>query len=408
MEMRLSEELLYGFDSLVIFRHLLDDPLIAAYRSLADRLCKKDTAATLTAYGAFAAELYARGGCLSDCLLGLLTEDDNLFVRRLAAKKPIPTYMWDCLDAELTFFSRAARLTRADILEDFPLAERLADWDVRPVQIGEEYRRRIAALDRYGYGIYAKYTSFIVRDGAIVPVKHPDNISLDDLKDYENERQQVLDNTAALVEGRPAQNVLLSGDAGTGKSSTVKAVANHFAPMGLRLVQMTKNQLHDLPIVLDELSANPLKFILFIDDLSFSNNDDDFGALKAALEGSVSARSANTAIYVTSNRRHLVRESFSNRDGDEIHHNDTIQEITSLSDRFGLTITYVKPDKKIYLDIVLALAEQYRLPVDREELCAGAEIFAVRKGGRSPRAAKQYIDSIRGAAPDTDDTSAPR
>lgn len=390
------KDLLYGFDSLVIFRHLLEDSLIAAYHKLAKCLCEEDDIARLNAYGEFVEKIYERGGCLTDCIAELLYEDDNLYVRRLAAKKTVPDYMQNCFSEELLFLSGAAKLESFQLASFLPVKGKcLPSWEISKTDIQGEYNKRLEKLEKYGYGIYAKYTSFIIREAHLVPVRHPDKISLEDLKDYEKERQLVLENTAALVGGRPSQNVLLSGDAGTGKSSTVKAVANHFAPMGLRLVQMTKNQLHDLPVVMDELSANPLKFILFIDDLSFSENDDDFSALKAALEGSVSAKSMNTAIYVTSNRRHLVKESFSNRDGDEIHHNDTIQEITSLSDRFGLTIPYIKPDKKIYLDIVKALAKQYRLTLDEEELCAGAEVFAVRKGGRSPRAAKQYIDSLR-------------
>ncbi len=392
--MDFCEQLLRKMDSLVIFRHLLTDPVLTALRALLKASQDGNKREATKAYAAFVESIYQKGGSLSHSVAELLREDDNLYVRRKAMKQEIPPYMQNCLAYELSVFSEIAALTPDRFRGFFGSEAYLADWDEKTIDIAADYRQRTEQLSRHGYGIYAKYTSFILRDGVIVPVKYPDHISLNDLKGYENERRQVIENTRALVEGKPAQNVLLTGDAGTGKSSTVKAVANYFAPMGLRLIQITKSQLHDLPMITDELSANPLTFILFIDDLSFSGNDDDFGALKAVLEGSVSAKASNTAIYVTSNRRHLVKESFSDRDGDEVHYNDTLQEIISLSDRFGLHVTYIHPDRKAYLNIVTALADSHGILRDREELCRGAEAFATRKGGRSPRTAKQYIDRI--------------
>ena len=392
--MEFCEQLLRRMDSLVIFRHLLDDPILSALHGLLTSVETGESGDMTRAYAAFVEAIYRQGGCLARAVAELLREDDNLYVRRKATKREIPAYMEDCLAHELAVFADIAALTPRSFRRLFGDSVYLAGWEEAAIDITADYQKRTEQLSRHGYGIYARYTSFILRDGAIVPVKYPDRISLDDLKGYENERRQVMENTRALVEGKPAQNVLLTGDAGTGKSSTVKAVANFFAPQGLRLIQITKNQLHDLPMITDELSANPLSFILFIDDLSFSGNDDDFGALKAVLEGSVSAKASNTAIYVTSNRRHLVKESFSDRDGDEVHYNDTLQEIISLSDRFGLCVTYIHPDRKAYLNIVTALAESHGILRDREQLCRGAEAFAMRKGGRSPRTARQYIDRI--------------
>ena len=187
---------------------------------------------------------------------------------------------------------------------------------------------------------------------------------------------------------------MLCGDAGTGKSSTVKAVVNEFADRGLRLIEITKEQLRDIPHIIDSISRNPLKFILFIDDLSFSSEDDCFGALKATLEGSVSARADNIAIYATSNRRHLVKESFSDRDGDDIHRNDTIQQLISLSARFGLTVTFSKPNQNAYIEIVKGLAEKYNIDMDDKQLSVKAEAFALAGSGRSARTAKQFIYSL--------------
>ena len=230
---------------------------------------------------------------------------------------------------------------------------------------------------------------------SIVPVKNPDKTRLSDLGGYERERKAVIDNTIALIEGKPAANVLLYGDSGTGKSSSVKAIANEFIDRGLRLIELRKNQLRLMPDLLDTLSLNPLKFILFIDDLSFTQNDDDFAALKAILEGSVSAKAGNLAIYATSNRRHLIKESFGDRDGDDLHVNDTIQELVSLSERFGLTVTFQKPDKEKFIEVVNGLADNYGIKMDRDELAFKAESYAVRRNGRSPRIAKQFIEMIK-------------
>ena len=211
---------------------------------------------------------------------------------------------------------------------------------------------------------------------------------------YEREKGVILENTRALLEGLPAANILLTGDAGTGKSSTIKAVANELAGEGLRILEVRKEQLREIPALLDELTRNPLKFVIFIDDLSFSAQDDNFAALKAILEGSVSAKSDNVVIYATSNRRHLVRERFSDREGDDVHLSDTIQEIISLSDRFGIRVTFLRPDKEAYLEIVRRLAAEEGLDVDEEELALEAERFATRRGGRSARGARQFVDRL--------------
>ena len=231
------------------------------------------------------------------------------------------------------------------------------------------YLHRAENVGKYGYGIYAKHRMFYVdENGCIIPVFHPDKTELCDLVDYEHERQIVLDNTKALLAGKPAANILLTGDAGTGKSSTVKAVANALWDEGLRIIEMRKDQLRSIPKVLDELSSNPLKFIMFIDDLSFLWDDDNFNALKAVLEGSVTAKSNNVVIYATSNRRHIIKETFSDREGDDVHRNDTMQELVSLSERFGIHITFSKPNKQTFLNIVHHLANENGIDVFPSEV----------------------------------------
>ena len=268
----------------------------------------------------------------------------------------------------------------------------LVGWEVSPTDIAREYLCRMENVGTKGYGIFARYHVFTVEEGRLVPVKHPDPQKLEELPGYEREREKVIANTRALLEGKPANNVLLYGDAGTGKSSAIKAIANAFADQGLRLVEVKKNQLYQIPDLMDTLAANPLKFILFIDDLSFTVNDDLYVYLLAILEGSVGGRAGNIAVYATSNRRHLIKETLTDREGDDIHESDTRQELMSLSARFGLTITFGSPDRDRYLYIVEQLADQYHVEMDPKQLSVRSEAFAVRAGGRSARVAKQFIE----------------
>lgn len=241
-----------------------------------------------------------------------------------------------------------------------------------------------------GNGIFAEYKAFTY-DGELHPVEEPDKIKLSDLKNYEAQRKQVIDNTVCFLAGEPAQNVLLYGDRGTGKSSTVKAIMNE--SRHLRMVELSKNDIVLLPRLYKELKRVPLHFIILIDDLSFAENDDRFGILKGALEGSLAAKPENILIYATTNRRKIIRETVAER---EISGADAIDECMSLSDRFGLTVTFTKPDKTLYLDIVKQLAEDKKLDVPEDTLFSAAERFALKRGGRSPRTAKQFIDFISG------------
>ena len=254
---------------------------------------------------------------------------------------------------------------------------------------------RAENIGKHGYGIYAKNKMFYVdSESNIIPVQNPDRTLISDLVDYEREREIIIDNTKALLQNKPAANILLTGDAGTGKSSTVKAVVNELWEDGLRIIEVRKDQLRIIPKLLDELSGNPLKFILFIDDLSFLKDDDNFNSLKAVLEGSVTAKSTNVVIYATSNRRHIIKENFSDRDGDDVHFNDTMQELVSLSERFGIHITFNKPDKKTYLHIVHHLAKENNIEMPSAQLELLAERFALERGSRSARLAKQFIDNL--------------
>lgn len=384
--------------SLAIFRGLLDTTALGQFYSLLGSIpASGDTIGAVRRYAEFVRELYLRSGNWTEYLLNAVLEEENLYVLQFAKTGCADMEIEECLTNELLILEEAASVTSAEVRRVIGYKGFLPDWNNSVVSFVSAYRSRMTEIASKGYGIYAKYHTFIVKDGDIVPVKNPDDTALSDLNGYEAERREVIDNTIALLSGKPAANILLYGDAGTGKSSTVKAVANEFQSQGLRLIELKKRDLHSIPDLIDRLSQNPLKFILFIDDLSFTRDDDDFSALKAVLEGSVSAKTSNLAIYATSNRRHLVKESFSDRDGDDIHRGDTMQELVSLSERFGLTITFCRPNRKEYLAIVLSLARHYQINLPEESIAARADAYAIRRSGYSPRVAKQFVESLKAA-----------
>ena len=382
--------------SLSIFRALLDDPVIAALRRFLGCPASAGVSGEVAAYSDFVSALYGtEKRTLAGYVQSIVNNDENAYIRMIGRGATPWPEMEEDVWAELEILQSVADLTPEDLRAGLDWDQYLPRFAVKHVDIAESYRERCGNIGKFGYGIYAKYHMFYLDStGKIVPVRNPDQTRLASLVDYKREQQIILDNTMALLSGKPAANILLTGDAGTGKSSTVKAVVNELHEQGLRILEVRKEQLHQIPGILDELNANPLKFILFIDDLSFQKDDDNFSALKAILEGSVSAKSRNVVIYATSNRRHLVKETFTDRDGDDVHRNDTMQEIISLSERFGIQITFQKPDKKTYLDIVHHLAQERGIAMDPAELDILAERFVLGRGARSARAANQFVDSL--------------
>lgn len=390
------KDLLIQTKTLVIFKSLREQPVFSKFINAIDACVNSSTEDAIEAYADFTAELFTHTENLTEYILKLVLENENLFMLRKGEGKPTGTLLEECLANELALIEEIATIPCKELTDNIDYDGFLPHYLTSETDFSKIYADRIHAINEYGYGIYSQYHVFVIKNGVITPVEFPDDIKIENLHNYENERSQVIANTEALLAGKPANNVLLYGDCGTGKSSTVKAIANDYACKGLRLIELKKKQLHEIPAIVETISKNPLKFIIFIDDLSFTEDDDDFAALKAILEGSVSSTASNLVIYATSNRRHLVRETFSSREGDEIHFKDTMQELLSLSDRFGLTITYQKPDKKIYLDVVNKLADQYQLTTDRDTLATKAEAYALARGGRSPRVAKQFVEYIKG------------
>ena len=379
--------------SLVIFRNLLKDETIKKLMALFD--CDETNKNELTdKYCDFAESLLSQGGNLSRYILKLILEDENLYTTYKITGRGDGELLEPLLERELSVLEALSQY-EGEQIRTFTGDSSLAKWKTEDISFAEVYHKRLSEIHKKGFGIYAKYHMFILGDdGEIIPIKNPDPQRLSELSGYERERNLIIANTKALLSGKPANNVLLYGDAGTGKSSTVKAIGNEFFDDGLRIIELKKEQLHLIPELLDNISEKPLKFIIFIDDLTFASDDRDFCALKATLEGGVSTRGSNTIIYVTSNHRHLVKETNSDRQGDEISIGDKIQEIVSLSARFGLTITYSKPDKDLYCQIVSDLAKRGGIDLDEDKLIIRAEAFAIRHGGRNPRTAKQFVDLL--------------
>ena len=388
----MKAELKLRLDALAVFRDLLkDDTLAALYTYI--------NGGGIGSYGEFVSLLYKNSaGDMGKHIMTLCSRSDNVYVRAVGIGREVPDCIKNCVKAELQTLQMLADLTPEQLLKDCEGRLYLPGFTGGGVDITSEFGHRVKNIGKYGYGMYAgSHMFYIDEDDHIVPVRNPDSITLGQLIDYKAQRQKVIDNTQALLAGKPAANMLITGDAGTGKSSTIKAVANALHSEGLRIIEVRKEQLRAIPKILDELAENPLKFILFIDDLSFLKDDDNFNALKAVLEGSVSAKSKNVVIYATSNRRHIIRERFSDREGDDIHRNETMQEFVSLSERFGLHITFQKPNKATFLHIVHSLAESEGIEMDASELDLLAERFALERGGRSARLAKQFIDGLLAA-----------
>ncbi len=395
--------------SLSVFRGIMKRSVPKAYYDLLLSL-DKEPDVFLNAYGEFYS-LISERNC-SDRLAYSMTEaalfDENCFTRAAAAGKYnlLPDNVLKAVKRDCEAILAASSITSDEVIESYKyynnikdIAELLPKWQsgecVPSFKMFDGSLKKVAQYYKEnGCGIFARYKAFIWRDGDIQPVLHPDKTDMNSFTGYEIQREKVVNNTKSFIDGKSCNNCLLYGDKGTGKSSTVKAIANEFRKDGLRIVEIPKERLIDFPILVDKIAALPMKFIIFIDDLSFQKQDQSYTTLKAVLEGGLAARPKNALIYATSNRRHIVKESFSDRTDDDIHTRDNMQESLSLSDRFGLAVCYTVPSKNEYIDIVCALAKEKGIDMTEDELATGAERFALARGGRSPRCAKQYIESL--------------
>ena len=379
--------------ALSVLRGLQKHPLVHAYLDAFDAL-SQSAEAFAARYGALCAAQFACGDA-SRAVLDAVHFDVNTLTDTIDAPAPAlldaATHDIEVLNALLALDGAALKAAAAGrhnspallTLPDFPAGASLPFRD--GAALASFYRAQ-------GYGFFAQSSAFAVQDdGTVAPIVHPDAIRLRDLPGYERQKQQILQNTLAFLDGREANNLLLYGDKGTGKSSTVKAVVNEYAGRGLKIIEMSPRHITCFPRLFAETLRSPFRFIVFLDDLSFNREDDNFAALKAFIEGGLAGKPSNLVIYATSNRRHLIRETFADREGDEVRVRDSLETVTSLSDRFGLEITFSVPDKDEYLYIVDQLAAESGLDLPAEQLHLLAERFALRRNGRSPRTARQFI-----------------
>ena len=256
----------------------------------------------------------------------------------------------------------------------------------------------------YGVGMFGLNKAFRIKeltdgDIAFVPI-NMDKVLLSDLVGYELQKKKLVENTEVFVHGRKANNVLLFGDSGTGKSTSVKAIVNQYYDQGLRMIEIYKHQFKDLSNVIAKIKNRNYRFIIYMDDLSFEEFEIEYKFLKAVIEGGVETKPDNILIYATSNRRHLIKETWNDRSDMEtdngIHRSDTIEEKLSLVNRFGVTINYSKPSQKEYFHIVTELARRQRITLSDEELCAEANKWELSHGGISGRTAQQFINYLAG------------
>ena len=333
-------------------------------------------------------------------------------------------WLWDRLRYTESPYSRLVDRGRSDpALEnaarrDVDTLVLLAETDcdrfidaMKPL-LGNEYAPVLAGLPRWraaapfdfdsltqfyrehGAGLFAKYRAFLWEDGNLVPVADPDCPRPEDLLGYEHQRGQVEQNIRLMLAGRQANNVLLFGDGGTGKSATVKSMLYLPGMEDLRLIEVEKENLTGMPELIRSLAPRRQKFILFIDDLAFDQDDKTYSSLKTILEGTLEKRPVNVCICATSNRRHLVRQTFADRAGDEVDAFETISEKTALAERFGLRIPYLTMNKADYLALVDHLAAQAGVRMEPERLHAQAMTWEIRHAGRTPRTARQFIASL--------------
>ncbi len=426
----LLRQVYYSSLKITVYRNILQDQAFKTFMKLVHQLnCPSPLYEELIEnYHTLSALLMNRygmdknitGDLWQNHVINLVIEDENIFSLMCEAGQfdNIPPSIVDTVLNDLTYIQQLFNVggQAVQALKEKTCIEIWPSWEmggtvsnsssIKDRLLASNNRQELLAeLSRYyrykGCGLFSKCNAFrwVKKNGCgcLVGVSSPDPIRLEGLIGYEAERSDVLQNTLQFIHHLPANNVLLYGDRGTGKSSTVKALLNEYAPKGLRLIELSKHHLADLPEILALLQNRGLRFIIFVDDLAFESDGTQYTALKSILEGGVEAKPSNVLIYATSNRRHLIKEYFSERShDDEVSSQDTMQEKLSLADRFGITITFTSPDQEKYLRIVEGLAKQRKLNIDTNQLRQKALKWEMWHNGRSPRTAKQFINHLEG------------
>lgn len=384
--------------SMTVFRGAAELPAVRALReALREARAGGDAERLLDAYGRALFGLRQEGAdSFADYLRAHLLFDETPYALAVARGRADAAYR-AAAERDLSILRALCALPAAQlkaaiakIAGDEAYIASLPEWNCAPAP---ELSELEASYRKNGCGLFARGRAFHWERGQLTAVKNPD--PTDGLIGYEWQREAVVQNTRALLAGRPCCNVLLHGDSGTGKSATIKSLLSVPEFFNLRIIEVAKNSLEELTDVQRLVSGHTQKFILYIDDLTFQQEDRGYSALKTALEGGLERRPDNVAIYVTSNRRHMVRETFSDRGSDDIHRSETIAEQTSLSDRFGLRLPYLSLGKPEYLAMIDELAARAGIDMPTEQLHAEANVWELRRGGRTPRSATQFIEHLQ-------------
>lgn len=404
--------------SLLIYHNVFEDAIASSFLTVLQNLDRPDAA--IAAYRDWFSGLAKRRQGWRDYLIDRILTSENALTQQVH-EGDLPNELIDAVKHDLKILQRFYQCSSqqiCDLVNRFCQPEIVAwrdyflqsNFNSRQAQIKQIQKQLeestdwsivlpdlIAFYRKFGTGIFAEYAAFRWQNGRLNAIANPDPIHVDALVGYETQRDTLLQNTEFLLAGLPALHILLYGSRGSGKSSLVKSLLGQYE--NLRLIEVAKSELKDLPKIVECLHNLPQKFVIFVDDLSFEEDDDAYKALKVVLEGNLTARPQNLVVYATSNRRHLVREFFDDRprprDADEIHHWDTVQEKLSFSDRFGLTLTFEPADQPTYLKIVHHLAEQAEIDISAKDLEFRALQWATRHNGRSGRTARQFIDFLK-------------
>ena len=397
----MTRELRAALLGLSAYKALREEPLLKAVESLLDGLAAGRGEEALGAYTDVVLALQEAGTHgMGDGLLALLRYRETPYPRALTGPAGADTVLEAAARRDVNVLKRLRGLDCGAVLEKLtgllgpefaPVLEELPRW-----QAGADFdfEGLTAFYREHGAGLFARYRAFVWTDGALIPVHEPDCPDEEEMMGYTLQRDQVIANTRALLEGRRVNDVLLYGDSGTGKSATVKCLLSVPDFGNLRLIEVQKEGLRDMPALIRSLRGRQQKFILFIDDLAFDQDDNTYSVVKTILEGGLEKRPDNVAIYATSNRRLLVRQTFSDRAGDEVDSRETIAEKTALSDRFGLRIPYLALNKAEFLELIEQLADQAGVSMDRGELMREAVKWDMKFPGRTPRGARQFIASL--------------
>jgi predicted AAA+ superfamily ATPase len=409
--------------SLLLYQSVLQGEVGMAFLELlqAIRYTDSDARGCLQAYGSYFHALAAKNQNWEDYLITQLLFSKNPFTKLAEVQEfqDLPPALVAAVQHDLQILQSLYECSSASLSEwiqsvaHMPISPVVWYKEQELVGVETKFATYLQELDNWGdaveelaayyrqcgSGLFAEYRALRWQAGQFIGIRHSDPVKLSTLVGYESQKDALLKNTEFLLSGEMALHVLLYGSRGSGKSSLVKSLLNEYSNHSLRLLEVTKSDLKDLPEIVEHLRGVSQKFIIFVDDLSFEEDDDAFKALKVVLEGNLTARPQNVVVYATSNRRHLIREFFVDRptpkDNEEIHAWDTMQEKLSFSDRFGLTLTFEPADQKTFLKIVKHLVAQAEINITQEDLEYQALQWATRHNGRSGRTARQFVDFLK-------------